>query len=372
MSLLSTIHLPLTDNDIRRFRERLLIWYRQNQRTLPWRATADPYLIWVSEIMLQQTQVATVLPYYDRFCSRFPTVAHLAEASQEEVLKLWEGLGYYARARNMHRAAQMIVDRFSGRVPDDPKAIRQLPGVGDYIAAAVLSIAFGKVFPVIDGNVKRVLARTHLLEAPVNTPASYKQFRVLADRLICTKSPGDFNQAMMELGALVCKPRVPLCSCCPIGDFCLAYRDGKTAAYPKRQQSKAIPERNLVAGIVLRNGRMLITRRASEGLLGGLWEFPGGEIGLGESADEACLRRIEETTGLTVGMPKHLTQVRHTYTHFKAVMDVYVCRNRKGRVRLRGPIDYRWIRFNEIERLPFPGIHHKIFPELREALIPDP
>ncbi len=197
-------------------RKKLLDWYATHRRRLPWRATSDPFAIWVSEVMLQQTQVATAIPYYRRFMDRFPTPAHLAAADIQEVLKLWEGLGYYSRARNLYRAAGVVTARFNGQVPDDPEAFRSLPGVGDYICAAVLSIAFGRVLPVVDGNVKRVLSRLLEIDTPVNRSGAHKIFQVPAMELVCPKQPADFNQAVMELGALVCRPKNPDCVTCPL------------------------------------------------------------------------------------------------------------------------------------------------------------
>jgi A/G-specific adenine glycosylase len=352
-------------NEIARLRAGLLQWYRAHRRDLPWRKKKNMYAIWVSEVMLQQTQVNTVLPYYAQFMQAFPTVAALAEANLESVLKVWEGLGYYARARNLHRAARMVRDRFDGRIPTDRQAFRGLPGVGDYIAAAVLSIACNQPHAVVDGNVKRVLARLFRIATPVNRSSAAKEFQDAARELLDVGNPGTFNQAVMELGALVCVPRNPTCSACPARSHCRAYRTGTVAAYPARVKRAPLPRYHIAVGVVFRRQRVLITRRKPEGLLGGLWEFPGGRIADGEAPESACVREIKEETNLDVRVDRFLTRVRHAYTHFKIDMDVYICRVVSGRIRLRGPTDHRWVALAELDRFPFPKANHKFIPLLR-------
>lgn len=341
-------------------------WYRKNRRPLPWRALRDPYAIWVSEVMLQQTQVKTVLPYYDRFMARFPTIKSLAKAHLDEVLKLWEGLGYYSRARNFHRAACLVMERFGGKIPEDWKSFIGLPGVGDYIASAVLSIAFGHPHAVVDGNVKRVLSRLYLVEIPVNqvTTKGHGAFKTMAAALMGEADPACFNQAVMELGALVCTPQNPLCETCPIAMHCSAFLGGRVSDFPVRVKKKKVPTHPISVGVVEKEGRYLITRRAPEGLLGGLWEFPGGKVKPGETAAEACLREIAEETGLVVEVTSHITQVKHAYTHFKIEMDVFGCRWVSGEPILHGPVDFRWITLDEIRDYPFPGANHKFIPML--------
>lgn len=346
------------------FRTALLQWYETHQRRLPWRSNADPYRIWVSEVMLQQTRVDTVIPYYERFLHRFPDVGALAASDLQSVLKLWEGLGYYARARHLHRAAQEIVTRFRGRIPDEPEAIQTLPGVGDYIASAVLSIAFGRVLAVVDGNVKRVLARLYTEASPVNRPESHKIYKGLANRLIAPECPGIFNQAMMEVGALVCKPRLPNCPDCPMQSFCRAFALNSVAVYPNREKKRATPRLHLAAGVVRHNGRLLITQRKPEGLLGGLWEFPSDEIREGESPESACHRLLLESTGLTVRIDRFLTTIHHAYTHFRITMEVFRCTRLGGQVCLNSAVDYRWIRPGDFPDYPFPKANLKFIPLL--------
>jgi len=355
--------------DIQSLRGRLTDWYRVNRRSLPWRETGDPYAIWVSEVMLQQTQVRTVVPYYSKFMHRFPDLSNLAAAELQDVLKCWEGLGYYGRARNLHHAAQTVAVEFDGIIPDTVAEFRKLKGVGEYIASAVMSIAFGLPFAVVDGNVKRVLARLYEINEPVNRPASHKTFRQTAEKLLDAVNPAVFNQAVMELGALVCKPGKPGCGACPIRRFCRAFAAGTVGRYPRRIKRAPLPSYEIAVGVVKKNGRMLITLRKPEGLLGGLWEFPGGKLKKGETPETACVREIAEETGLKVCIESYLTRITHAYTHFKISMDVFICRYESGRVTLDGPQDHRWITSDEIEQYPFPRANHKFFSILKERML---
>jgi A/G-specific adenine glycosylase len=334
-------------------------WYDAHRRDLPWRRSADPYAVWVSEVMLQQTQVATVVPYYERWLARFPDIVHLAAADLQTVLKLWEGLGYYARARNFHRAAQIVAERHGGRVPADASAFRALPGVGDYIAAAVLSIAFDLPLAVVDGNVKRVLARFLKLEAPVNAPAAHKTFAPIAGGWLDRDRPGRFNQAVMELGALVCTPRLPRCGQCPIADGCRALADGAREEYPRRLPRRVAPEHRMVVAVVSKNGRLLIVQRPADGLLGGLWEFPAVRLTDGLTPETACAAFISETLGIRVRVAAQAGRIRHAYTHFKIDADVLCCLWEAGRVRRRGPTAHRWMKPGELSAFPLTGAARK-------------
>ncbi|UCH24043.1 MAG: A/G-specific adenine glycosylase [Deltaproteobacteria bacterium] len=342
-------------------------WYQKHHRKLPWRQTKDPYGIWVSEVMLQQTQVNTVLPYYREFLEHFPDLKSLAAADLQTVLKVWEGLGYYARARNLHRAARVVAEAFDGIIPANWQDFRKLPGVGDYIAAAVLSIAFNQPYAVIDGNVKRVLARLRRIESPVNKSSSYKIFRDAADKLLDPENPATFNQAIMELGAVVCTPNNPKCACCPLQRDCLAYRTSMVEGYPKKLKAAPLPLYHIAVGVVAKNNQVLITQRKPEGLLGGLWEFPGGRIERDEDPETACIREIKEEVNLIVKIDSYVTRVKHAYTHFKIVLDVFCCRYIRGKVKLNGPVDHRWIRLNQIDKFPFPKANHKFIPYLKRC-----
>lgn len=337
----------------------LVNWYRKNARKLPWRETSDPYAIWVSEVMLQQTQVNTVIPYYKRFIKRYPDIRSLSIVDQEAVLKTWEGLGYYARARNLHRSAQEIVNHHNGVVPAGWDEFIALPGVGHYIASAVLSIAFNQPYAVVDGNVKRVLARLFQLPEPVNISGSEDVFRAHARTLLDEKKPGIWNQALMELGALICRPRNPGCQRCPLRRACGARQAGRVNEYPKREKKTAVPEYHIAVGVVRKNGRLLITKRKPEGFLGGLWEFPGGKVKKNENSSHACIREIYEETGAKVKVDEHLTTIRHAYTHFKISMDVFSCRWVSGRIRLNGPVAFKWVKPDQLKSFPFPGANRK-------------
>jgi A/G-specific adenine glycosylase len=301
----------------------LLAWYGVARRDLPWRHTTDPYSIWVSEIMLQQTQVSTVIPYYARFLARFPTVVALAEATLDEVLVLWQGLGYYARARSLHKAARLVHGQYQGIIPADLASFRALPGVGDYTAGAVLSIAFGQDVPAIDGNVVRVLCRLCDYDQDPGQAAGKRVLRSYATALLPLGQAGTFNQAMMELGATICLPRNPRCDVCPLAGRCLAQVRGVQEARPIRKPRAAIPQREAVAAFVAREGKLLLVRRVAQGLLGGLWELPGGEIVSGETHTQALIRHLSAELGVQIEQGARLTVVQHAYTHFRVTVHVY-------------------------------------------------
>lgn len=349
-----------------KFQAELAAWYHANHRKLPWRKSQNPYHIWISEVMLQQTQVTTVIPYFLKFIDRFPHLENLARADLETVLKMWEGLGYYARARNLHKAVQIVENEWNGIVPDHIETFRHLPGVGDYIASAVQSIAFDHPLAVADGNVKRVLSRLFKLKHPANHASSHKKFKSFADKILNKKEPGLHNQAMMELGALVCIPGTPACSSCPVTGFCSAFLSGSTASYPVRISRKKTPTYQIAVGVIRKNGKLLITRRKLDGLLGGLWEFPGGKLRPDETAPSACIREIKEETGITVRVSSQLTTVQHAFTHFKIIMDVFFCDYVSGRICLNGPIDHKWIRPGDIDQFAFPKANLKFAHLIKE------
>lgn len=349
----------LKPEEVIEFQKKVLNYFDEHKRLLPWRENQDPYRIWVSEVMLQQTQVVKVLKYYENFLTKFPDIFHLANADLQDVLKSWEKMGYYARARNLHQAAQKVVGEWNGQIPDNYHDFRKLHGVGDYIAAAVMSIAFNQPYPVVDGNVKRVLARLFLISEPVNLPTSKKKFQETADALLAREHPGTYNQAIMELGATVCKPQNPKCNECPVNEFCQAFESGQQAEFPVTLQAKPVPEYHLVVGIVKKKEHLLLTRRPLNGLLGGMWEFPDGEIQSGEELNFACKRVVMEKTNLQVRIDEHLIRIRHAYTHFKIIMEIFYCSYLSGTIKLDGPIDYRWVFPEEVEQYPITGANHK-------------
>lgn len=354
------------------FRAALLSWYDANLRDLPWRNTKDPFAIWVSEVMLQQTRVTAVIPYYKRFLSRYPDITALANANGDDLLKLWEGLGYYTRIRNLHKAAKIVRDEHNGTIPDTFTGLLSLPGIGDYIASAVSSIAFGLTEAVVDGNVKRVFARLFTDPVPVNQPRSHKVIKAYATKLLDGDRPGDFNQAMMELGATICTPQTPLCALCPIKKFCAAFSCDRVSDFPVREKKKAIPFYPIACGAVLhKDGRVLVTKRPEEGFLGGFWEFPGGKIQKGETAKEAAKRELLEETGLLVTPKEDLITIRHAYTHFKIELTLWICAledAEKKTVSLNGPVAWRWVEAEELDQLAFPGANRKFIPLLQERI----
>jgi A/G-specific adenine glycosylase len=343
----------------RTVRRRLLDWFRQSARDLPWRRTTDPYRIWLSEVMLQQTRVETVRPYYRRFLRAFPNVRRLAAADLDEVLKLWEGLGYYGRARNLHRAAQVIVEQQGGRFPKTAEALARLPGVGRYTAGAIASIAFGQQTPVLDGNVKRVLARLYALDAPIDDHAVANQLWQLADALVPPGDPGAFNQALMELGARVCTPRTTECDKCPIRGPCRARAGGLQQTLPVRRPKRPVPHHEIIAAAIRKNSTYLIGKRPPKGMLGGLWEFPGGKVEPGETLTKAVLREVEEETGLQVRVDEKIATVRHAYTHFKITLHLFRCSYVGGRVRRTSHDALRWVPRSHFDRYAFPAANYK-------------
>ena len=351
-------------------RLRLLEWYRAHRRDLPWRAETDPYRIWISEVMLQQTQVTTVIPYYQRFLEKFPAIETLAAALLEEVLKSWEGLGYYSRARNLHKAAGEIVKKHAGQLPASYARLRALPGFGDYTAGAVASIAFGEVVPAVDGNVKRVIARLFALASDINRAPAAQQLRAIAGGLVDPVAPGDWNQAIMELGATVCLPKSPKCLLCPLNDLCEGRLQGLEQELPVKPVKKALPHYDVTAAVIRQDGRVLIAQRPLEGMLGGLWEFPGGKVEAGETL-AACLRReIEEELGVEIEVGQPIIAINHSYTHFKITLHAFSCRLRQGapQPQTLGVADWRWVSLAEIDAFPFPRTDLQIIAALRNQM----
>lgn len=298
----------------------LLAWFQRHKRDLPWRG-ATPYGVWVSEIMLQQTQVVTVIPFYLRFIERFPTVVALAEASIEEVLTYWAGLGYYARARNLHRAAQRVAEEFGGVVPSDPVDIESLPGIGRYTAGAILSIAYSVPRPIVDANVIRVLSRVFGITGDPKSSVNQNTLWGLAEQLVPKVNPGDFNQGLMELGALVCEPVEPRCDTCPLLTFCVAGHSPDPTALPEIPPRKTAVSVTHVS-VLIRNekGELLLTQRPLHGLWGGLWEFPRVILRAGETPQEAGLRAGREVAGYEISLSKQIAKIKHSVTHHRITL----------------------------------------------------
>jgi A/G-specific adenine glycosylase len=355
----------MTDPDqYKSIRTRLLRWFDQNARDLPWRRTRDPYAIWLSEIMLQQTQVETVKDYYTRFLKHLPTVRHFAKAPLDKILKLWEGLGYYGRARNAHKAAKQVVQVFDGEFPRTVEGLQQLSGVGRYTAGAIASIAFGIRAPVLDGNVVRILCRIFCLHGDPATSAMQKKLWALAADLVPVKRPGAFNEAMMELGATVCHRQSPACESCPLKTLCQAYQQGTQMALPQRIKRKPRPTVRVAVGVIYKRGRILIDKRRPEGLLGGLWEFPGGKKKSGESFQQALKREVREELDIDILVKDKLVVVDHAYTHFQVQLHVYLCEFVSGQPQCLACTDIKWVFPSQLVRYAFPMANRKIFPVL--------
>jgi A/G-specific adenine glycosylase len=353
----------------------LLTWWDAGHADLPWRGTRDPYPIWVSEIMLQQTQITTVIPYYERWLTRFPTVQDLATASLDEVLKLWEGLGYYSRARNMHAAAQTIVEDWNGRFPNTAADLQTLKGIGRYTAGAIASIAFDEPVPVLDGNVIRVLSRLTDLPDDVTTTTAKKHLWQLAGNLVPTERPGDYNQALMELGQTVCLPQNPHCLLCPLSKHCLARQHGTQLERPVKPPRKNTPHYDVVAGIIWQNGSMgtdskfLIAQRPLDGLLGGLWEFPGGKQEEGETLPEALQREIQEELAMTIEVGDFQTRVKHAYTHFRITLNAFHATHLSGEPQHIGVNNHAWVTLADLDNYAFAVTDQKIIKSLKESFL---
>jgi A/G-specific adenine glycosylase len=330
----------------------LLAWYRANRRDLPWRRTRDPYAVWISEAMLQQTRVETVIPYWERFLARFPTVRELAAAEPDDVLGAWAGLGYYGRARNLQRAAREVVERFGGALPPDPEALESLPGIGRYTAGAIASIAFDRPAPIVDGNVARVLARVRGVREDVGSAAGRERLWKEAEALAAGPAPGDLNQALMELGATLCLPRAPRCAECPAAGACEARAAGDAEALPRKAAKRAPRPVEGVAALVLRDQRALAVRRPPRGLLGGLWDLPGGDALPGEPAPDALARVLSAALGLRVVRVRPIGIVEHAFTHRALRLHVFRALAPPGRVRRAGFDAHRWLAPGALRRLP--------------------
>ena len=350
--------------------QKLLAWFDENQRSMPWRETKDLYAIWVSEVMLQQTRVETVIPYYLRWMQAFPTVQSLAAAEQEDVLKLWEGLGYYSRGRNLHKAAQQVVAELNGGMPRMAQELEKLPGIGRYTAAAVASIAYDEVVPVVDGNVKRVLSRWFDFEIEINTPVGEKYCWDLATEIVSETRTGDYNQAMMELGAMICLPKNAQCEKCPVQEFCSAFKNQTVEERPVKKSKKEVPTIKVGAAVMMdEQERVLITKRPQDAMLAGMWEFPGGKQEAGEDMHATVARELQEEMQLEVKATQKLGTYRHAYTHFKVILDAYFCEIVGGELQLIYADEAEWVPIDKLQDYPMGKIDRMISDDLMKLFV---
>ncbi|MFD1708286.1 A/G-specific adenine glycosylase [Siminovitchia sediminis] len=352
--------------NIEEFQHDLVQWFQEEQRDLPWRKDNDPYKVWVSEVMLQQTRVDTVIPYYNRFLERFPSIEAFAEADEEAVLKMWEGLGYYSRVRNLHAAAKEVVNKYGGKVPDTKEKILKLKGVGPYTAGAVLSIAFGKPIPAVDGNVMRVLSRILLITEDIAKTSARKVFEEAAQELMYVPSPSHFNQALMELGALICTPGKPACLLCPVREHCRAFAEGVQAELPVKTRKKSTRHEDRLA-VVLRDehGRILVRKRPEKGLLANLWEFPNLKVVPLLDPWESLQDFLSTEFSLDATIDHvSFTRVHHVFTHLTWMIDAFEGKLQQGEITGCGGL--RFVTGQELEELAFPVSHQKIWKAYKE------
>ena len=349
-----------------RIQKRLIRWFEKNGRDLPWRKTKDPYSIWVSEIMLQQTQVSTVIPYYQKFLKSFPTVRHLAKTNLSKVLKVWEGLGYYSRARNLHRASQIVLNHFRGKVPDTLKDLVSLPGIGRSTAGAILSFVYNKEAPILDGNAKRVLSRLFAISGDSKEKKMDQQLWRLSESLIPKGHANSFNQALMDLGAMICTPKDPQCPTCPLRNLCKGYLSGKPESYPPRTIKKTIPHITAVSIVIEKDKKLLLNQRPPRGLLGGLWEFPNWEIEEKRRLRPRLRNYIKKEMGMNVKVKESVGTFQQTYSHFKLTLHVSYCQT------INGEGKGRWVPIQNLHLFPMSRIHRKIADTVlsRQALDP--
>lgn len=347
-----------------RFRRRLKTWYAQNARDLAWRKNQDPYRVWLSEIMLQQTQVTTVIPYFERFTAQFPTVRHLAEADESEVLRLWEGLGYYRRARQLHAAARQIVQQHGGQFPTDPAAVRALPGVGRYTAGAILSIALGQPEPILEANTIRLFARLLAFQGATHDKQGQTLLWAMAQAIVTRHEPGILNQALMELGSEVCGNGTPRCEVCPVRSLCRGYEKGLQGELPRKREKLQFEYRTEVAVVLRRRDRVLLLEQPEGGRWAGLWDFPRFQVFSENQTNlhQEILQNLHQKTGLTVALGEHLKTIRHGVTRYKITLECFDATVRSGRLNLKSVADeqHAWLLPAELESYPLSTTGRKL------------
>jgi len=334
----------------------ILGWYDQNKRDLPWRKSQDPYKIWLSEVMLQQTQVETVIPYYKNWLKNYPTIQSVANANLDDLLKIWEGLGYYSRCRNFFHAAKEVASNYAGIIPNRIEEFRLLPGVGDYIAGAVMSIAFNQSHIAMDGNHRRVISRV----LGIKKISRHNQNRIKTSlrKLIAIDRPGDVNQALMDIGSSICKPREVFCVDCPFQNSCKAFLLGQPLSYPDKVLKKKIPTKKVAAVLIEHEDSLLISKRPENGLLGGLWELPNYELNNGDIPVDILKRKLEDDFDYDIKIGEKLGVIDHAFTHFKMNVTLYQCKVTNPTVSEPG---IKWVHFSDLNQYAFSKANHKLF-----------
>lgn len=354
-------------------RSKLLDWFTIHQRPLPWRKTYAPYHVWISEIMGQQTQMERVAQYFLRWTERFPDLAAVAAAPEQAILKAWEGLGYYSRARNLHQTAIRLIADGADDIPSDYHQLLSFPGIGPYTAAAILSIAYNQPFPLLDANVERLFARLADIDRPLKQTAVKKKLTAMAETLLDRDHPRQFNQALMELGALVCTPKRPDCARCPLQPHCRAHRSDTVEFRPLPSSKQKKIDIIMACGIVRRGPKFFIQQRLPDDIWGGLWEFPGGRLEEGEPPLQAALREIHEETGWRVEAPTFLATVTHHYTRYRVTLHGYLCTLSPPWTEpvLTAASQYAWVALEQLQHYPFPAGHRQLVATLQTHIFPE-
>ena len=342
----------------------LISWYKKSNYKMPWRGTSDPYKIWISEIMLQQTQVKTAINYYNQWINTLPSVEDVAQANIDTILKLWEGLGYYKRAHNIHDTAQIILKKYNSQIPNDYNELISLKGIGDYTASAILSIAFNQRYPAVDGNLKRVISRLKNF----NNIQLKKSIKKIILNLMINSNAGEVNQALMDLGREVCTSNQPKCQLCPLISICKAFKTRQIAKYPEKVAKKPKPEFDVIVGMIYKNNNFLISKRKKDGFLGGLWELPGGKKNPKESHLDCLKREIQEELDIRVDIGNKIGKIKHHYSHFSINLIGYECQYKNGSAKPLSSDKIKWIKTNKIDNFAFPKSTIKLFSLLGDQI----
>ena len=345
-------------------KKRLIKWYDEKKYNFPWRNCDNPYKTWISEVMLQQTQVKTVIPYFNKWMTKFPTIQDVSKSDIDTILKYWEGLGYYSRAHNIKKASDIICANLNGYIPKD-EILKDIPGIGDYMYGAIMSIAFNKPIAAIDGNVKRVFSR--LLCKNFTSSSDINDLKNHISNKMYKKRAGCFNQAIMDLGREICKPSSAICAECPLQKSCQAYKKDLVDRYPQKITKKAIPSFDVVVGFITnQNHDFLITKRPKNKMLGGLWELPGGKKEKGESLKNGLIRELKEEINVDINIDRKIGMIQHSYSHMNIKLHGYECKIKRGNIKKNECDDIKWISLNQINRYTFPKANHKLFSIIKE------